>query len=56
VETIEKPCSDLLASHQRKCECAWLAWWNGDVSHMEIGDVITTNGECVEPLQSLKLS
>jgi hypothetical protein len=42
-ETIEKPCS------------AWLAWRNGDVSHMETGDEITTHGECVQPLQSVKL-
>jgi hypothetical protein len=25
VKTIEKSCSDLLASHQRKCEYAWPA-------------------------------
>jgi hypothetical protein len=39
-----------------KCDCAWSTWWNGDVSHLEIGDEITTNGECVQPLQSVKLS
>jgi hypothetical protein len=55
VETIEKSCSDLLASHQRKCECAWPAWQNEDVSHLEICDEITTHGECVQPLQSVKL-
>jgi hypothetical protein len=44
------PCSDLLASHQRKCEYAWLVWQNGDVSHLETGDEITTHGECVQPL------
>jgi hypothetical protein len=49
-EAIEKPCSDLLASHQRKCDCAWPAWRNGDVSHLETGDEITTHGECVQPL------
>jgi hypothetical protein len=55
-ETIEKACSDILASHQRKCECAWPAWEKGDVSHLETGDEITTHGECVQPLQSVKLS
>jgi hypothetical protein len=54
-ETIEKPYSDLLASHQRKCEYAWPAWQNGDVSHLETGDEITTHGECVQPLHSVKL-
>jgi hypothetical protein len=44
-ETIEKPCSDLLAPHQRKCEYAWPAWQNGDVSHLETSDKITTHGE-----------
>jgi hypothetical protein len=43
VETIEKPCSDLLASHQRKCEYVWPAWKNGDVSHLETDDEITTH-------------
>jgi hypothetical protein len=56
METIEKPCSDLLASHQRKCEYAWSAWRNEDVSHLETGDEITTHRECVQPLQSVKLS
>jgi hypothetical protein len=50
VETIEKPCSDLLALDQRKCEYAWPAWKNGDISHLEIYDEITTHGECVQPL------
>jgi hypothetical protein len=54
-ETIEKPYSDLLASHQRKCEYIWLTWQNGDVSCLETGDEITTHGECVKPLQSVKL-
>jgi hypothetical protein len=54
-EAIEKPCSNLLASHQRKCECAWPAWRNGDVGHLETGDEITTHGECVQPLQSVKM-
>jgi hypothetical protein len=49
-EATKKPCSDLLASHQRECDCAWPAWQNGDVSHLEIGDEITTHGECVQPL------
>jgi hypothetical protein len=49
-ETIEQPCSDLLASHQMKCDCAWLAWRNGDVSHLETGDEITSHGECVQYL------
>jgi hypothetical protein len=55
-EAIEKPCSDLLGSDQRKCDCSWPAWWTGDVSHLETGDEITTHGECVQPLQSVKLS
>jgi hypothetical protein len=55
VETIEKSCSYLMASHQRKCEYARPAWKNGDVSHLEIGDKITSHGECVQPLQSVKL-
>jgi hypothetical protein len=50
VETIEKLCSDLLASHQRKCEYAWPSWQHGDVSHLEIEDEITTHGEYVQPL------
>jgi hypothetical protein len=54
-EIIEKSCSGLLASHQRKCEYAWPAWQNGDVSHLETGDEITTYGEYVQPLQSVKL-
>jgi hypothetical protein len=54
-EDIEMPCSDLLASHQRKCEYAWPAWQNGDVSRLETGDEITTHRECVKPLQSEKL-
>jgi hypothetical protein len=49
------PYSDLLASHQRKCEYAWPTWQNGDVSHLKIGDEIITHGECVQPLQSVKL-
>jgi hypothetical protein len=55
-EAIKKPCSDLLASHQRKCECAWPTWQNEDVSHLETDDEITTHGQCVQPLQSVKLS
>jgi hypothetical protein len=43
-KTIEKPCSDLLTSHQMKCEYAWPVWQNGDVSHLEIDDEITTHG------------
>jgi hypothetical protein len=27
--TFTKACSDLLASHQRKCDYAWLAWQHG---------------------------
>jgi hypothetical protein len=50
------PCSDILASHQRKCEYAWYAWQNGDVSHLETDDEITPHGKCVQPLQSVKLS
>jgi hypothetical protein len=30
-ETIEKSCSGLLASHQRKYDYAWPAWQNGDL-------------------------
>jgi hypothetical protein len=55
VETIEKPCSNLLASLQRKCEYVW-PHTNGDVSHLETGEKITTYGEYVQPLQSVKLS
>jgi hypothetical protein len=55
-EVIEKPCNDLPASHQRKCDCAWLRWRNGYVSHLEIGDEVTTHAECVQPLYSVKLS
>jgi hypothetical protein len=29
-EVIEKFCSDPLASHQRKCECALAAWQHRD--------------------------
>jgi hypothetical protein len=54
-ESIKKPCSDLLTSHRRKCDCAWPAWRNGDVSHLDIGDEITTHGECVQHLQSVEL-
>jgi hypothetical protein len=49
------PCSDLLVSHQRNCEYAWPAWQIGDVSHLEIDDEITTHGECVQHLQSVKM-
>jgi hypothetical protein len=48
-KVIEMPCSDLLVSHQRKCECGWLAQ-HRDVSHLETGDEITTHVECVQPL------
>jgi hypothetical protein len=44
-----------LPSQQRKCEYAWPTRQNGDVSHLETGDEITTHGECVQPLQSIKL-
>jgi hypothetical protein len=54
-ETIEKPCSGLLASHHRKREYAWPAWQTGDVSHLETGDEIITHEECVQSLQSVKL-
>jgi hypothetical protein len=49
-EAIKKSCSDLLALHQRKCDCAWPVWRNGDVSHPKTGDEITTHGKCVQPL------
>jgi hypothetical protein len=44
------------SSHQRKCEYVWLSWQNGDVSHLETSDEITTHEECVQPLYSVKLS
>jgi hypothetical protein len=53
-EAIEIPCSDLLASHQRKCEYVWSTWRNGDVSHLETDDEITTHGECVQPFAECK--
>jgi hypothetical protein len=28
-EPTQMACSDLLASHQRKCDCAWSAWQHG---------------------------
>jgi hypothetical protein len=43
-------CSDLLTSHQWKFEYVWPTWQNGDVSHLETGDEITTHGKCVQPL------
>jgi hypothetical protein len=52
---MEMSSSDLLASHQWKCEYAWPAWQNGDVSHLETGDEITTHGECVQLQQYVKL-
>jgi hypothetical protein len=54
-EAIEMPCTDLLASSQRKCEYVWLTWQNEDVSHLKTGDEITTHGECVQPLLRVKL-
>jgi hypothetical protein len=54
-ETIKKSCSGLLTSHQRKCEYAWAAWQNRDISRLETGDEFTTHGKCVQPLQSVKL-
>jgi hypothetical protein len=50
-ETIEKPCSDLVISHHRKCEYAGSASQNGDVTHLETGDEITIHGECAQPLR-----
>jgi hypothetical protein len=49
-EAIERPYSDLLASHQKKCEYVWPTWRNRDVSHLETDDEITTHEECVQPL------
>jgi hypothetical protein len=47
-EAIEMPCTDLLASSQRKCEFVWLTWQNEDVSHLKIGDE-TLLLFCIEP-------
>jgi hypothetical protein len=55
-ETIENPYGELLASHKRECEYAWSTWQNGDVSHLETNDEITTHAECAQPLQSVTLS
>jgi hypothetical protein len=49
-ETIEKPCSDLLAIHHRKC-----IFDTVEIFSSPTGDEITTHGECVQPLQSVKL-
>jgi hypothetical protein len=49
-ETIEKSCSDLLAIHQRKCIFGMM-----EIFSLPTGDKITTQGECVQPLHSVKL-
>jgi hypothetical protein len=49
-KTIEKSCSDLLAIHQRKCIFGTM-----EIFWSPTGDEITTHGECVQPLQSVKL-
>jgi hypothetical protein len=49
-ETIEKSCSDRLAIHQRQC-----IFGKMEIFWSPMGDEITTHGECVQPLQSVKL-
>jgi hypothetical protein len=49
-ETFEKSCSDLLAVHQRQC-----VFGKMEIFYSPSGDEITTHGECVQPLQSVKL-
>jgi hypothetical protein len=49
-ETIEKSCSDLLAIHQRKCIFGTM-----EIFWSQTGDKITTHGECIQPLHSVKL-
>jgi hypothetical protein len=50
-EAIEMPCRDLLAIHRRKCMHGGM-----EIFYSPTGDEITSHGECVEPLQSVKLS
>jgi hypothetical protein len=49
-KTIENSCSDLLAIHQRKCIFATM-----EIFLSQTGDKITTHGECIQPLHSVKL-
>jgi hypothetical protein len=49
-ETIKKSCSDLLTIHQRQC-----IFGKMEIFWSPTGDEITTHGECVQPLQSVKL-
>jgi hypothetical protein len=49
-ETIERSCSDLLAIHQRQC-----IFGKMEIFSSPTGDEITTHGDCVQPLQSVKL-
>jgi hypothetical protein len=50
-EAIKMPSSDLLAIHHRKCMHGGM-----DIFYSPTGDEITTHGECVQLLQSVKLS
>jgi hypothetical protein len=49
-EAIEMPCSDILAIHHRKCMHGGMEFF-----YSPTGDEITTHGECVQPLQGVKL-
>jgi hypothetical protein len=49
-EAIEMSCSDLLAIHQRECIFGKMENFSSST-----GDEITTHGECVQPVQSVKL-
>jgi hypothetical protein len=50
-EAIEIPCSDLLAIQHRKFIHSKM-----EIFKSPTGDGITTNGECVQPLSSVKLN
>jgi hypothetical protein len=50
-KTIERPCGDLLIIHHRKCIHSRM-----EIFSSPMGGEITTHGECVPPLQSVKLS
>jgi hypothetical protein len=49
-EVIKMPCSGLLAIQHRKCIHGRM-----EILLLPTGDEITTHGECVQPLQSVKL-
>jgi hypothetical protein len=49
-KAIEMPCSDPLAIHQRK-----YIFGKMEIFLSPMVDEITTHGECVQPLQSVKL-